>query len=1094
MPPPDRQNIDVPFSGGLRQKTAEQWLDPSAQVIATNAIWIVQNGIEKRPGWTRGGNTSNGVTYPLSSSGFSFGWGGASLKSGVSLIPSRASFALSDGWYIYAISEDSSINEWQDFVPPCVATRRPVAASPQSVFNPTVASFGGVDLYVWQDTSAFGGFADVLYFALVDEASGRIIRSGPIDPSGATTGRAPKIIISAGLALVFYEVSAAVISYVSLDLTSATAAWNASSIFASGGSYSGGGFDVCETSLNTSGPSNNFAIVHTTTGGLRVYHCTRALSSVTITASTVTALTVPNGNGIGCAIFWNPSASVTWVASSYISAGSANVIVAWLLHASNGGFPFTVTTTFGPTALVSYASSSNETVTRQVTVVDMTANSNTRAGVIWEVSGGTPIQTSVGWAALTGSGSASLNRQLAWQTQLLSRAFAVNTPDTGPGDRCYAVVGTVEPQETQILAEFDLSGFAVVPHPVASIAPRLVTAASPSGVFTGQARDKYSVSGITGYTLRAPASVRYAGILSETSNVPSDFSLISGAFDFLNGARAKGVRLGSLAYLAGGLNTTFDGVNVVEASTPAQMVTPTCSSTTTGGNLTNGQTYSYIWLPEYRDVAGNVHYGQPSAPVAVAIGSTGTTGKVTGTVPCLSLTTKGCLNRRTVMGQSAMYLVPYRTVFINGAMSTNYFRLVGDDPGAAYVNTPDTGPTIAFTDTASDASIQTNSLLPTTGGVLEADCPSSFADICVHNSRVYGIGDDLRTIWISTAQQDGVPCTFNDGAQFQVPFLGDLTAIWSMDSNLFIASATGIAYVSGDGPNITGAQSNLSPPTQVPSDIGCTNPLAVCVTPIGTVFRTAYGLALLDRSLSMHSDFGDPITTYLESDAFPNVTSIQLHPTRPEILVFAYTVFGNVNVGAVFSFNYRFSAWSAWLISDPDTTYAAAGSAIVSGGNIYQFTTPGRLFRECVQSDTQPYYDEANAAFMWIPLMVTSAWIKPGGDLQSTGWVHQYQPTWIAQDWSDLIFGIAYDYNPTVQQTTVFGSAAASTFAAVGLPTNVSIHPMPSRCTAMQISISDQQPAAAPAATTGQGPRILGLSCEVEAAGGLKRLQGSQKG
>jgi hypothetical protein len=1082
-----REIIDIPLNGGLKEKVDERYLNPNDLVTATNAIWIAQNALEKRPGWLSG-NTGKAISYPPSST-YPFTWGASSLSFGVALPQSGAGLSVSDGFYLYAQNSAQGTNEWLDAVSPCVATRRNVGSSTQSAFNPTVATWNGQTMYVWQDSGNFLGYADKLLFSIVD-ANGTTIREGVV----GQVGRAPHLVVVGTWAVLICETGAAALQYATFNFLDTTGAWSTGHAFSAGGNvYSGGGVDVSGP-VEVHGGAAFFAVSYTTGTGVVIAICSHTGSAVTIAVNTNTLVGTPTTFPVGCGISWDPVNSRMWVTQTYLDAGNHNVVAGLLLNVVWNGATYTITQAYALATLASYATGSVGIQTHQLGVVDISGGGNVAAVVVWEVGpasvGG--FRAHVGWRALTGAGVATFAPGLAWATQLIGKPFAVNTPDAVYGCKAYALCATSETQQTQILCEFDVSGFAVMPRPVAVIAPRLAISFSSSSLT--QMRGAISLSEVAPYSARAAGAYSIAGAISETSNVPANLAVLGVTCDFGHPARSKSVQLGRLTYVAGGIPSCFDGASCVESSTVTTIPTLATFLTAiaTGGGLTNGQTYSYIFVPEWRDKLGNVAQGQPTAPFSVAVpAGAGAAGSVSGTIACLALSNKGMANRKAVFGESDLYLVPYRTLYLNGAMTTNYYRVVGDNPGSAYVNTPDTSQTLTFSDTQSDSNLETNPFIYTTGGVLEADCPSSFADVTTHAARIYGIGDDLRTIWVSTAQQDGIPCYFNDGAQTECSLIGDLACIWAQDDKLLVGNATGIAYVTGSGPNITGAQSDLSPWESVPTDVGPIDPRAICVTPLGTVFRHAYGLGLLDRSLQVHSEFGDPITQALAPAGGYTVTSIQIHPTRPEIHVFLNIA--NLG-GGVAVYNYRFSAWSIYAISDPESFGASPTAAFVSGGNLTMLTALGRIWREKTSNDAKQFYDTANASDVWVPLNVTMGWVKLGGKMQGLGFAHRVQLTWVPQDWSDVTVTSASDYQDSVTvDTWAWPSTAVSAFATLGNPAVVDMHPMPKRRTAMQLSISDASPAGSPAAITGQGPRIVAVSCEVEPLEGPVRLSGAQR-
>lgn len=1063
--------VDVPLRAGLQQKTSEPWLDPSSQASAQNIIWTVANATDKRPGYLN-------PSAPA--------WGVSTLTGGVAFLASVNGFGITDGFYVYNPSGPT------DTVPACVATRRTISASPTTSLNPCATSYQGYALYVWEDAQV-SAYANSTQYAIVQESTGQVVHAGL-----AVVGTKPRLLMVGSQACLFVETSATTISCGTFDMSAPLSTLGFGHFVSVVTDYGTdgatvGGYDV---TFGSQGGTFYAALVYQRTSNLACAIFSFPSGAPTQVGATVIIAGVSGIAGVGAR--WDAANTNLWVAYSHVASGpTANTVHGARHGITWTGAAFTLTTTYDGVLWTS-----TNPFLQTSFQVGIEATSATTAMVVWSVYDNATSPTVIGWGPL---GAAAVSAPVyvnGWGLSLLSKPFAVTDPSGNP--HVYALCCTAGApfmlQMTQFLVEFvsspsDNSGAVLAAS--ATVAPRLLIPAPGAK----PVRSLYSLGTVTNAQNATAGSYSVGGGISETNDPPAAAAVIAATFDFEHPGRCCIAKLGPLTYVGGGVPSNYDGQFCPESATLYAYEAPgtwnggPIVGVSTGGGLTNGQMYTYVILPEWRDSYGNVEYGQPSAPFTTFIptGGGGQTGSSSGGVNIVALTKKGTPFHNGA-GQSKMYLVPYRTAFINGAMTTTLFRIPPDLPGAAYINDPTAGlPQLAFLDVASDASIVVNPVLPTTDGVLEADAPSSFAAICEHNSRIYGIGDDLRTIWISTVQADGVPCTFNDGSQVEVSFLGDLTALWSQDQNIVYASATGLAYSQGGGVNITGVQNDLTTPTQIPSDVGCIDPRAWCVTPQGTVFRTRYGLALLDRALAVHSDFGDPVTKLLAT--YPTTTSMLLHPTRPELLVYC----SNGSAGIVLVFNYRYSAWSSWTITDPD--YAGGSltaAATTSLGQLWNLNGSGRLFREKTSADVLPFFDTVAAGSTWVTSSLASAWVKPGGTLQGLGWIHGVQFSFVNQDWANFVVTMTQDYNAGSLQTETFTSAQISTFADVnatlGTTTEIGFKPKYSRCTAFQITLSDAIPVATPFETTGQGFRINAMSCELEPFAGARRLPGAQKG
>lgn len=1123
-----RQIIDIPVQGGLKQKMSEPWVDTNSQVQDQNVIWVEQNQAGKRPGFTA---ESTGIVYPsnLGLTGeINFNWGATSLSSTVALVPNAQYYSVSDGLYIYNNSKNQNYNEWIDYVPPAVGTRHTIGSSPNQAYNPSICEYNGIRLTVWEDFTTLAN--NTLVYQVIDSNTNARLAQGTI--YGNFAGVSPRLITMGTYAVLFWgDVSATAIYYSTLDLSNLPGAWSTPATIVTDWSAQGGlggCFDVAlGTGFTTGGGAVTWvALTYTqlasSTIHLRVVLLNKNQSSTSLSnVQQVSYLGLTGTDSISTiGTRWDAGNSQLWVVYNFLGSTTQSLnggLISLVFSGSSFTVAFTVAnqTFFTATDDLQPLWGINQigvevigaggTAYRQVCIVFQSQNTSTSSVALVQ------SDQMVSWALWGANGAFVGPQSSGSQLQMISRPFAVFNEDKTYFCRVYCWCANIETQVSHYLLEFDINavlgtygvpGFAL-PRPCVTYAPRLLNI-SRAGIYI---RRQSSLADVTNPGNSIAGKWTTTSVISNSSDELLRGSVSAMTADFTHPGRSCSVQLGNLTYIGGGVPSQFDGVSCVESGniTTCDPDYPLTSSST-GGGLTNAQTYSYIWIPEWRDSAGNVSYGQPSTPLQIhTAGSTGATAQVSGAVSWIGATRKGDPFHSQLQQQNGLYLIPYRTAFINSAMSTNYYRLAEDPPSSDYLNDPwGLSPTLPFNDKAADATIAAGSLAPITGGVLEVDAPPSFSWICSHNGgngmRLYGIGDDLRTIWISTVQTDGVPCTFNDLSTLEVGFLGDLTALWDMDDKLFIASSTGLAYITGGGPSNTGLQSDIQGPFSIPSDVGVIDPRAVCVTPIGTVFRTAYGLALLDRSLSVHSDFGDPVTKFLTQ--YPTTTAIVLHPTRPEILV--YTGNNQTN-GIVLSFNYRFQAWSQHFLHD--SVYSGTGSTpqiaatTISQGNLFIADERGVVFREKTPSDTFQFMDTQSSVNYPITSQWASSWLKPGGTQAGIGFVHQVQLVIQNQDWSNWTIGLNYDYN--VQNTYsplgwTWQSYQISNFASVngalGSETRISITPRHQRCTSFQVVFNDANPYQTPFAVTGEGPRVTSLSVEVEPIPGLDRLPTAQKG
>jgi hypothetical protein len=996
-------------------------------------------------------------------------------------------------------------------------------------------------VFVWEDNvnpSTVNTNGNTIMYSIVSTTTGQVQATGVV--SLATAGYVPRVMILGSYAVCHYSQSRASgkIYRTSINLANVpNATWSAAAAIPGLTVNTGTWWIWDAVPLGVQSPSTfsvgylyTVVFQHSTgSNPLQIY-------IISFNAGTFATLTSASVSSIVGSSFTFQAITARWAAYPASGGGPAETLIwiAWVVDAASSSantvytaYSCTITTgpaaslgqILAPTVAMTATSTSAFVANGSIAIEDIGVSSGFNIQYVTIVHGGSVAS---GFPNVFGGiqwTTADINGDLStvfagYNLQLLSRPFAVSATDASFGVHVYAAVSDLSAQQSVVIVELPTNAAGVntvedSPRPCAMIAPRLSNFANPlqSGYASvvSRALGLNSLSSVTNISAPSAATFVVASNLTETNNAPSNLSVIQSILNFAHPGLFKSVSLGALTYTGGGIPGTFDGMNLTETAT-----VQSCSNgggvggaaSLTGGLLQNA-TYQYVVVPEWRDARGNVSQGPPSSPITVIMGGSLGAGTVQLTIPCITTTQKGISYRTSVYDQSNMYLVPYRTFVIGGSaggggtVSTTFNRVVGDDPGSALVNQEYAG-SITYNDITSDATVAENEPLYTTGGLISNDAPSSFADICTHSSRVYGIGDDLQTIWISTVQQPGQPCSFSDQSQTTVPGIGNLVAIWSMDANLFAASSTGIAYATGDGPNLAGQQSDLSPWTPIPVDVGVIDPRACCVTPLGTVFRHQYGLGLLDRSLQVHSDFGDPVIDLLKS--YPTTTAIVQHPTREEVLVFCTSP---TSGGVILSYNTRFQSWSSWFINDADagSTPGTPNAAIAIGGAVQYGSPYGRVWTENATAISNPvagsFYDAIGSAQTYVSLQVSTGWIKPGGGLLAQGWVRQVMIQFQNQELSTITAQIGYDYGGslTSPSTWVFGASTLEAFPdfASG-ESKLGLVPPMARCGAFRMVYTDTVANGVLVMGTGQGPRIVGLSAMVDALPGQYRLPAVQGG
>ncbi len=443
-------------------------------------------------------------------------------------------------------------------------------------------------------------------------------------------------------------------------------------------------------------------------------------------------------------------------------------------------------------------------------------------------------------------------------------------------------------------------------------------------------------------------------------------------------------------HLTGGQLWEYDGVKPVELG--FQVWPENVSYTTSGaGGLITANTYNYVFTYEWTDNQGNLHRSAPSIPLVVT--TTGSTSTNTLYVPTLRLTYKQPFLAPT----SPNVKNPVRIVGYRWSTSQEVF----------YQFTSLTMPTlddttidfVVITDTKSDAQILGNTILYTTGGVVEDIAPPASIDSALYGSRLFLIdAEDPNLLWYSKQVIENTPVEMSDlftiyiapttGAQGST---GPMTALAAMDDKLIIFKKDAIYYITGTGPDNTGANNDFSSPIFITSGVGTSNPDSIVLTPNGLMFQSDKGIWQLGRDLST-TYIGAPVETYNSAI----VQSTQMIPATTYVLFV-------LNNNLTLMYDYFYNQWGT------HSNVSAIFSTLYQG--LHTYLNP---FGQVFQNAPGTYLDGSEPVLM----SLTTSWINIAG-LQ--GYERFYAANLLGTYFSpfNLNVSLAYNYNPSFEQSTI---------------------------------------------------------------------------
>lgn len=395
--------------------------------------------------------------------------------------------------------------------------------------------------------------------------------------------------------------------------------------------------------------------------------------------------------------------------------------------------------------------------------------------------------------------------------------------------------------------------------------------------------------------------------------------------------------LGRYLNIAGGYLKQYDGSpTVFEQGFHLYPQQPTLVASS-GGSIDNG-TYSYLVVWEWKDNQGQIHRSNTSVPQQIT--TTGGDQTVSITVPTLPITNK---ETRFSDNRSPVIMAVYRTQ----SLGTVYYR-VNQLPNQ-FIYNDSTLETITYTDTSSDNTISSNSLVYTTGGVFDNISLPAVNLMCVAKNRVICTGTDSEPnqIYVSKQKEEGVGIEFSNELSIIVDSLGgDITALAAMDDKILIFKQSLLYYVAGEGPDPTGNNGSFTIPLLVAADCGCIFPQSIVLTGVGVMFLSEKGIYLCDRQLNITyiGQSVDAITTDPETKSpdfqitsavnLPNQNQVYFTTNQNQVLV--YDTFFKYWYTHTYPFNPISSTIlnNKWYVSDINNVYNSIQGQTFDGGGV----------------------------------------------------------------------------------------------------------------------------------------------------------------
>jgi hypothetical protein len=804
----------------------------------------------------------------------------------------------------------------------------------------------GLACVTYTDSSGF-------YYAIFDASTGASVVAQTAIPAGAATVTGnPRVYVLGNYFIIMYAATfsgTARIRYVAIPLTNLTVPGTPTDLTTNFLTTTTGGF------AGTVLGSSLYVAWNTTDAGNTV-----KLGGLTAQLAIYSPTTTGTGN---LATFISISgASSGGVTSLFVAFGTATTLKCWVL---DGGLNVVTAPTTAATV----------TAMNNVTVVATSVNSATvcfeQAGV-YSYDGSLATDT-VGQNTFSRTGTAGTAAPVCRGIGLASQAFLLGT------DPVFLAAYAGKYQPSFFL--MNVSG---------RVLARL--AYSNGGGYLSAGLPSVSLYGSTYYAPYLYAfAVQAVNKTQGASTLPvqlqSGVNLVG--FTTAN-VVPQAVEIGGALHITGGQLMMYDGTSVVEHGFSVWPESPKVTTSAAGGSIT-AQTYFYQFCYEWTDGAGFVHRSAPSVPTTIV--TSGATSTNTLNVPTLRLTSK-----------TGVRIIAYRW---STAQQTYYALPVVTDNST-------TTDSVAITDTYADATILGNTILYTTGNVVEDIGAPSPTALALFKSRLWMISaESPNTLWLSKTVIDGTPVeTSNLLTLYVAPTqgtqgsTGPCTALSAIDDKLIIFKPDAAYYVTGDGPDNTGANNDLGQATYITSSVGCTNPRSIALLPNGILFESDKGRWLLDRGLSTQYSgaFVEAYNSYTCSSALtvPGTNEVRL----------------TLQGGPTLVYDYFFDKWmtrtapatilGACLYQGKHTYLTASVTSIPPSG--VSTVTPGFVWQEAAGT----YVNGSRPVLM----AVETGWLNMAG-LQGLERVRQMFLLGTYLSPHKLTVSVYYDYNPTPSQVTV---------------------------------------------------------------------------
>jgi hypothetical protein len=537
----------------------------------------------------------------------------------------------------------------------------------------------------------------------------------------------------------------------------------------------------------------------------------------------------------------------------------------------------------------------------------------------------------------------------------------------------------------------------------------------------------------------ASASGVFSTTLVEKTTSNASRSYIAWSYSLSFDHKPVFAEMANNLHITGGYIYMYDGKQICEHG---YLMQPTiCTLADAAAGSVGAGTYYYIYTYEWMDSFGQLHISAPSAPslpITVAASR-----RIDVTIPNLQLSNRS----------DQMYIGLYRS-----SDGTNYYKNSFSGYNGSIKNFKGTTTTV-FQDTYSFAQAYENQpLLYTSGGEVRNIDPGATRYLATYNQRMVAIPQEAsNSWWYSKEIIPGGPGATGTPVEFSDVFIssidergGGIVGIQQIDEKLIYFKANNIFALAGNGPAPNGTGNDFNPPQVIATDSGCIDAQSIVLGPSGVIYKSAKGLYLIDRSMSV-SYIGAPVEAYNSQEILSADLIYNLNQFR----------FG-MSSGVVLTYNYLFDQWSVF------TNHAVVQACIYQNKYTYA-KADGTVLQE-----TPGAYSDAGTP---ISMKLTTGWLS-FAELQ--GYQRLYKLLLLGEYKSahKLQVTICVDFNDAIVQTSLITAINDPLY-------QYRIFLTRQKCQSMKFTIQDIAP---DVGTFAEGYSISAMAFEMGVKQGLNKL------